>query len=161
MCRIVIRPNELKVSKGDDILTAMALGSSLGVCLYDEDTGIGGMVYTLLPEKKKGRRKETLDLRYVEPAIEALYLSMREAGAGSEHMWAKLVGGAKLFSFLEEGSEPDIGRENVEQAREKLQQMGIPIQAEDTGENYGRTVYFRLLDGSIDIETVNRLRYSI
>lgn len=161
MRRIVIKPNELKISNGDDVITALALGSSLGICMYDGESGIGGMVYTILPKGKSNNTEGSSDLRYVDTAVETLYKRLLEAGATPGHIWAKLVGGAKLFSFMSDGPEPDIGRENVERARRKLQELDLPVLAEDTGENYGRTVYFHLTDGSIDIETVNRLRYSI
>ncbi|WP_181995712.1 chemotaxis protein CheD [Clostridium sp. AM58-1XD] len=148
MCQIVIKPNEIEISAEEAVLTALALGSSIAVCIYDDKNRIGGMAYAILPEMKDGAEKRG-GLRFVNEAVEVLYEKMLEHGAQAGHMWGKLAGGARIFCFAPEEHEADIGKMNVEQARIKLQMLGIPILAEDTGENYGRTVYFHVRDGSL------------
>ncbi len=168
MCQIVIKPNGMRISAGDEVLTALALGSSISICLYDGKNRIGGMAHAILPEENgwPGKQqtavpdKRESGIHSVGEAIEALYEGMLEHGAEAGGITGKLAGGARIFSFLSE-KQPDIGRLNVEQARQKLQELGIPVLAEDTGENYGRTVYFYLRDGSLEIETANRFRYII
>lgn len=160
MCLIVVKPNEMKVSGDGGTLTAVALGSSLSVCLYDEKNRIGGMVHTLLPERPD-KGTESGGLKYVESAVDELYQAMLEAGADPDGIWAKLAGGARIFCYLSWNPDLDVGRENVRQAREKLRSLKVPIMAEDTGENFGRTVYFHLSDGSLDIETAGKYRYGI
>ena len=49
-----------------------------------------------------------------------------------------------------------IGERNVEAVRETLAAYGIPLVAEDVGENYGRTVYFMLEDGMVKVQSVNK-----
>ncbi len=160
MCQRVIKPNGMEISEGNTVLTALALGSSLSICMYDEKHRIGGMVHAILPEGNglpQGRQNR---ISSVGEAIEALYSGMLEYGAEAGNISGKLAGGARIFSFMT-GNQEDIGRRNVEQARSKLQELGIPILAEDTGENYGRTVYFHMSDGSLEIETANRFKYTI
>lgn len=160
MCLIVVKPDEMMVSGDGGTLAAVALGSSLSVCLYDERNRIGGMVHTMLPERPDSGMGSG-DLKYVGSAVDALYHAMLEAGADPDGIWAKLAGGARIFCFLSWNPDLDVGRENVKQAREKLRSLKIPIMAEDTGENFGRTVYFHLSDGSLDIETAGKYRYGI
>ena len=50
MSEIVIKPDQMAVAEGETVLITMALGSSLAVCMYDEEGGIGGLVHTLLPD---------------------------------------------------------------------------------------------------------------
>ena len=154
MSEIVIKPDQMAVAEGETVLITMALGSSLAVCMYDEEGGIGGLVHTLLPDKRReGNGKN--GLRYVDTATRALFEAMKEAGA------VKLVGGAKIFCFAGQAGQPEIGRENVSCARKTLQELDLAIVSEDTGENYGRSVHFIAGSGRLEIETVNRSRYWI
>lgn len=53
MSEIVIKPDQMAVAEGEAVLITMALGSSLAVCMYDEEGGIGGLVHTLLPDIRR------------------------------------------------------------------------------------------------------------
>jgi len=154
MSEIVIKPDQMAVAKGEAVLITMALGSSLAVCMYDEEGGIGGLVHTLLPDiRREGNGKN--GLRYVDTATRALFEAMKEAGAVPERIRVKLVGGAKIFCFAGQAGE------NVSCARKMLQELDLAIVSEDTGENYGRSVHFMAGSGRLEIETVNRSRYWI
>ncbi len=161
MRQILIRPDELAVSEGDAVLTSLALGSSLAICMYDQNRHIGGMVHTLLPRSCSGVVRETDKLRYVDSSVKALCDALLAQGADLADLRAKLAGGARIFSFSQTERQKEVGRENILCARQQLQELGIPLVSEDTGENYGRSVYFHTSDGRLAIETVNRLRYWI
>lgn len=161
MRQILIRPDELAVSEEEAVLISLALGSSLAVCMYDQNRHFGGMVHTLLPRNRSGIAREADKLRYVNSSVQALCDAMLAHGARVPDLRAKLAGGARIFSFSETERQKEVGRENILCARETLQELGIPLVSEDTGENYGRSVYFHTGDGRLAIETVNRLRYWI
>jgi chemotaxis protein CheD len=40
--------------------------------------------------------------------------------------------------------------------REVLAQAGIPIVSEDTGQDYGRSVYFHLADGRLEVRSLKK-----
>lgn len=160
MKEIIIKPDEMAVSSGDTVLKSSALGSSLAVCLYDRKNGIGGMAHTLLPQPPPGRKRGREGLRWVNTAVCELLSEMERAGASRPDIRAKLAGGARIFCFSD-SEESSIGQRNVQSARQVLQELEIPIESEDTGESYGRSIYFYLRDGSVEIETVTRDRYQI
>lgn len=160
MREIVIKPDQMTVTRGDAVLTTKALGSSIAVCMFDTEAGIGGMVHTLLPDSRISIRGNDT-LKYADTAIEALYGAMKEAGAAASAIRVKLVGGAKIFCFSGQDRQPDTGRENIISARKKLQELELTVVAEDTGENYGRSVHFNVSDGKLEIETINRSSYWI
>ena len=61
-----------------------------------------------------------------------------------------------MFAF---GSNNDMlrgGQRNVEAVKAKLKELGIRILAEETGENYGRTVEFYPENGDFLIKSVGR-----
>ena len=161
MRQILIRPDELAVSEGDAVLMSLALGSSLAICMYDQNRQIGGMVHSLLPMSRSRTIREADRLRYVDSSVQALYDALVARGAVQADIRAKLAGGARIFSFSHTEPQKEVGRENILCARQSLQDLGIPLVSEDTGENYGRSVYFHTADGRLAIETVNRLRYWI
>lgn len=161
MRQILIRPDEMAVSEGEAVLAALALGSSLAVCMYDETRHIGGMVHTLLPRNCSDTKREADKLRYVDSSVRTLCDAMLSRGAALRDLKAKLAGGARIFSFPDMERQKEVGRENILCARQMLLELGIPLVSEDTGENYGRSVYFHTEDGRLAIETVNRLKYWI
>jgi len=50
----------------------------------------------------------------------------------------------------------NIGERNIISARNTLERLGIPIVAEDTGKNYGRTVTFDTSTGDLLVRTILR-----
>lgn len=159
MKEIVIKPDQMAVASGETMLKSLALGSSLAICLYDRKAGIGGMVHTLLPQRPRAGNPEKEKLRWADTAVYELCEAMEKAGAVRPDMWAKLAGGARIFFFSDQ--EEGVGQKNVLSARQALQELGVPIESEDTGESYGRSIYFYVKDGSVEIETMTRSRYRI
>jgi chemotaxis protein CheD len=69
-------------------------------------------------------------------------------------MEAKMAGGAQMFMFSGNSDTMRIGLRNVESCREVLKCHSIPIIAEDTGANYGRTIEFDCETGKLVIRSV-------
>lgn len=157
-----IRPNNLAVGRDKDEIMARALGSGIVVCLYDEGNRAGGMVYTLFPDSGADMKLLAEEgLKYVDTALERLADEVVQSGAEREKLWAKVVGGAQIFRFANGREQENIGRQNVAAARTWLKEHQIPIKAEDTGNNFGRTVRFQIEDGNVEIELVNKNKYYI
>lgn len=159
MKEIITRPGEVVMATADSVIVCYALGSSLGICLYDSLNHIGGFVNSLLPANN-GKKA---DMRYVDNAIIALYQRMLLEGSHHEDIFAKLVGGAQLFVLQnqDQDDEHNVGKANIKSAYQTLMELNIPILSEDVGDTYGRTVYFYVGDGSVDIETSNKNIYQI
>lgn len=158
MKEIITRPGEVVVATEDSVIVCYALGSSLGICLYDSLNHIGGFVNSLLPKSNDNK----LDMKYVDNAIIALYQHMLKQGSKCENILAKLIGGAQLFVLQNQDQEENnVGKANIKSAYQTLMKLNIPILSEDVGDTYGRTVYFHVVDGSVDIETSNKSIYQI
>ena len=56
MKEILAKAGEIVVGDRNSIITAKALGSSLGICLYDSYDRCGGFVECLLPKCTKDER---------------------------------------------------------------------------------------------------------
>lgn len=133
-------------------LISYALGSCVGVCLFDHKKHIAGMAHILLPSYKDAVDRQNL-YKFADSGCELLLYSMLRKGAGRDDISARLVGGARMFRTG--GSMEGIGERNVNAAREALHRLGIQITAEDTGKDYGRTVTLDSETGEVTVKAVN------
>jgi len=136
-------------------LVTIGLGSCVGICLYDKATKVGGLAHIMLPDSTQGRTMQN-KAKYADTAIEVLLEEMTKLGAQKRRITAKIAGGAQMFNFSGNNNSMKIGERNVIAVKEELKRQGISLLAEDTGENFGRTIKFDTSDGSLGIKTGNR-----
>jgi len=143
-----------KVSKAPVKLITRALGSCVGVVIYDPSRKSGAMAHSMLPDIDKARIKSNPS-RFVNSAINNIIEELEKNGSQRSRLTAKLFGGAQMFSFITPESTLNIGQKNVQMAHEILDQLGIKIIAEETGGTFGRTITLDLETGRVLIETVS------
>ena len=146
---------DLNVCVAPDAITTLGLGSCVGVALYDKSTKIAGLVHVMLPDSTRVRQNSN-KAKFADTGIDALIVEMRKKGANISMLTAKIAGGAQMFAFNTDNSMLHIGASNVEAVKTKLRTLGIQILAEDTGENYGRTVEFYPETGDFVIKAVGK-----
>ena len=130
---------DLKVAKAPDSLTTLGLGSCIGLTLYDPASKIGGLVHYMLPESTKLRNNTNI-AKFGDTGIRELYNQMIKNAANPRRMLAKIAGGAKMFEMSGNSTIGNVGDRNTDMARHVLGELKIPLKAQDTGLNYGRTV---------------------
>lgn len=145
---------DVKVIKENGTLTTYALGSCVGVCIYDPVTGVGGMLHAMLPDSQKAEMVTNYG-KYVDTGIEELYKKVCRMGGDKRRLKAKVVGGAKMFEYKTTPDEYDIGTANVLQTQKYLQKLGIPIVCQVTGGQVGRTIRFHPAKGSVMIRSTD------
>lgn len=153
MDTVIVAIADGKTVKSPDELVTYALGSCIGVCLYDPLLKIAGMTHILLPCKRDAVNQNN-SYKFADSGIRRLIQDMEARGAKKDRMTAKMAGGASMFKFLE--GNMDIGSRNIKAAREILIQEKIPLLAEDTGKDYGRTICFSAETGRLTIKSVGR-----
>lgn len=130
------------------------LGSCVGLTLFDPKTHIAGMAHIMLPSSDIAREGSLNLAKYSDTAIPELLQVMMDAGASRSRLIAKMAGGAQMFAFSNGNDMMRIGPRNVETSKQILDKLGIPLVAEDTGGNYGRTIELRCDDGMLNIRSV-------
>jgi chemotaxis protein CheD len=146
---------DLKVCKSPDGVTTLGLGSCVGIALRDPVTKIGGLAHIMLPDSTVIRNNSNIP-KFADTGIDALVKQIVAAGANRGRLVAKIAGGARMFAFSNNSDMTGVGDRNVEAVKRKLQQLRIPILAEDTGKNYGRTVVFYPETGDFIIRSVGK-----
>jgi chemotaxis protein CheD len=136
------------------ILVTLGLGSCVGVALYDKYSRIAGLAHIMLPNSKLVKNNDN-PAKFADTAIEKLLEEMNRLGAKRDTIVAKIAGGAQMFSFKHKSNDLlKIGERNIVSAKQTLIGLGIPVVAEDTGGNFGRTVELYAETGAFLIKTI-------
>lgn len=148
---LVVGISDLKIAKMPDTLITYALGSCVGICMYDKSKQIGGLSHILLPESTVSMDSVNT-LKFADTSIPELIKRLEKLGANKASLTAKIVGGAQMFQNTGNSQIGQIGQRNVQAVKEALSKQKIRIIAEDTGLNYGRTIYFNLSTGEVTVK---------
>lgn len=150
-----------KTCSGDNGVTTLGLGSCVGVAIRDPQSGIGGLAHVMLPDSKETSNNQNR-AKFADTGITDMVSELVKKGANMSRMVAKIAGGAQMFAFSSTKSDlVRVGDRNVAACKAKLKELKIPILAEDTGENYGRTVVFYPADGRYIIRAVGKTEKTI
>jgi chemotaxis protein CheD len=153
---LVVGISDYPVSRNPNVLVTYALGSCVGICLYDNRLQIGGLAHIMLPESTQFQQQEVNRMKYADTAIVDVVKEMRLLGSDLRRITAKIAGGAKMFQVQPGSQLGSIGDRNVDSVKQVLSGLGIPIIAEDTRKNYGRTVYFDLSTGIMKVHSLGK-----
>lgn len=134
-------------------LTTLGLGSCVGVCLYDPITKVTGMVHVMLPYSTQIKNNSNI-AKFADTGIVALVENMVKLGAKRNRILAKIAGGSQMFATSDTNDIMKIGSRNVQATKEMLTKLNIPLMAEDTGGNYGRTIELYSENGSLLVKTI-------
>ena len=145
---------DLNVAKAPDTLVTYALGSCVGVCIYDNAKKIAGMVHVMLPLSTEAASGVDNKRRYADTGIKELVDLMIKTGASRTGLTAKIAGGAQMFKVASAAF--NIGERNVAAVKKTLAAYGIRIIAEDTGLDYGRTQFFHADTGAMEIRAASK-----
>ncbi len=148
---LVVGISDQQIAFPSDCLITYALGSCVGICLYDKLKRISGLAHILLPEAFDAGNKNEV-YKFADTAIVELVNTMEKRGSARNHLVAKIAGGASMFI----NSTINIGERNVEVVKRELYRLNIKLVAEDTGLNYGRTVKFSTEDGKMSVTAIGK-----
>ncbi len=146
---------DLNICKSPDGLTTLGLGSCVGIALRDPITKVGGLAHIMLPDSTAIKDNTNIP-KFADTGIVELVNRIVFAGGSKKRLVAKIAGGAQMFAFQNKSSLIKVGEKNVMAVKQKLEELNIPILAEDTGENYGRTVIFYPETGDFVIRAVGK-----
>ncbi len=132
-----------------DELTALGLGSCIGLAIVDRMAGVAGLAHIVLPESYPGGDCG----KFADTAVPALVDRMRRAGAVVRRMEAAIAGGAQMFDV---SGGLDIGARNEEAVRAALAKARVALRASETGGNRGRTVRISVGDGVITVRAAGQ-----
>jgi chemotaxis protein CheD len=127
----MVRMGELAVAtEADHVLTAIGLGSCIGLVLVDRGRATFGLAHVMLPERPSTAPADTQPGRFADSAVPALVDALVARGARRVRLEAFLVGGAQMFTFG--GGSMDVGARNDAAVRAGLAAARLPVRAAET-----------------------------
>ena len=142
--KITVGIADMKMAKDSGMLITYALGSCIGICLYDQRIRLASLVHIMLPLNLEPGRKNTM--KYADTGIRETLKMMEAKGASRSRITAKIAGGAKMFD-VKGGNLGNIGQRNIESVHTVLKQEGIRLVAENVGGSVARTLLFDPVSG--------------
>ncbi|MDR1322356.1 MAG: chemotaxis protein CheD [Gracilibacteraceae bacterium] len=155
---IIVGISDLAAAKAPAVVATYALGSCVGICLFDNIAHVGGLSHILLPKRNNNDNL----MKFADSAIPLLVQKLERLGAHRLRLRAKIAGGAQMFNVGKTDSAlGNIGQRNVESVKSALQAEKIRIFAEDTGKDFGRSIFFNVETGVLQIKTAFNKIYDI
>lgn len=154
MTNATVGISDMKILKNEGTLITYALGSCIGICVYDETNKLGGMVHIMLPRSL--RKPGDNIYKYADSGIQDMIKQLELKGASRNRMIAKIAGGAKMFELQESSVLGNIGDRNAQSALSVLSSLGIPVKSKDIGLNYARTMSFDVGTGKVVVKTFGK-----
>lgn len=144
---------DMKLARDSGVLITYALGSCIGICLYDQAVRLAALVHIMLPLNMETGRKNPM--KYADTGLRETLKQMEARGGQRARITAKLAGGAKMFE-VSGGSLGNIGQRNIESVHAALKKEGIRLIREDVGGTVARTLLFDAASGQGRIRSYGR-----
>ena len=142
--KITVGIADMKMAQGNGMLITYALGSCIGICLYDQKIKLASLIHIMLPLNMEPGRKNVM--KYADTGIRETLKMMESKGASRSRITAKIAGGAKMFE-VSGGSLGNIGQRNIDSVHINLKKEGIHLLKEDVGGGVARTLLFDVSNG--------------
>lgn len=137
-----------------DTLVTYALGSCVGLALYDPHARAGGLLHIMLPDSRfRSSSREFNPYMYADTGFYGLLETLLGLGTARHRLVAKLGGGANM---LRNSGLLDIGLRNAGAMVSLLEREKIPVLGTSLGGTVGRSMQLRLEDGSVKVRLLGQ-----
>jgi len=145
-------------AQAGDVIVTYALGSCLGITVYDPVACVGGLLHVMLPlstiDAKKAQENPSM---FVDTGVPRLFLESYKLGAKKDRLVIKVAGGACAI-----GNENEdyfhIGKRNITMLRQLLWKNGVLLKAWDVAGNESRTMLLEIGSGEVSIKSKGKTR---
>jgi len=149
--KYVVLVADMVIGGKEDVLITHALGSCLGLMVYDPAIQIGGMLHAMLPLSKINTDKAKANpYMFVDTGVPFLFKKLYTKGAKKERLIIKAAGCANPLGKEEMFK---IGQRNYTLLKKLLWKNSLLIAAETVGGTLSRTVKFDLSTGEVLIKS--------
>ena len=145
---------DMKIARREGTLITYALGSCIGITLYDPAIKLAGLLHIMLPEA--GNMADMNVYKFADTGIQEMLRKMTAFGGIKRRHQCKIAGGAKMFEMGGAGGIGNIGERNVRSVEAIMRTEQIHIMKKDVGLNYARTMMIDVDTGIVRVRTAGR-----
>ena len=139
----------MKTGGSGDILVTHALGSCLGLMIWDPAVKVGGLLHAMLPLSKINPEKAMDNpAMFVDTGVPALFREVYGLGGEKSRMVVKAAGCGRPLGKNEIFK---IGERNYTILKKLLWKNNIMMESQDIGGSISRTVHFNLSTGKVAV----------
>lgn len=155
--RIVVGLAELVVSNNPSaILSTYALGSCVGVAIYDPVVRVGGLVHCMLPDSTIDPAKaQAHPGMFVDSGMAALLRAACQMRADRRRLRIFLAGGARI---MDDQNLFNIGGRNLAAFTECLRRENLHLDAQQVGGQVNRTMGLAIDTGRVTLKVSGMLQ---
>ena len=149
--RVSVGMARLAVCKAGEaeVLATHALGSCVGLTLYDPVAKVGGMLHFMLPAPARGAQLKEGNHMYGAVSIPIMFKQAYALGAQKSRLIVCGAGAAEMIKGR--GDAVRIGQRNRTMLRKILWKNGIRLSGEAMGGDKPRTMFMELATGKVVI----------
>jgi chemotaxis protein CheD len=153
---VVVGVGDCRVSRDAGVeLVTFALGSCLGVAIWDPVVKVGGLLHLMLPDSSLDREGGAAQpFRYADTGVPMLFQLAYREGAEKRRLVVRIVGGAAV---VDDGGIFSIGKRNHTALRRILWKAGVLVQGEEVGGRESRTVRLEVATGRFFIREAGKV----
>ncbi len=152
MTLVTVDIADYKVSADpDSVLVTYALGSCIGVMVWDPVRKAAGMIHYMLPTSDTSPEKAKIrPAMFADTGLPLLFHGLYALGCDKRNLIVKVAGGGTLH---DESGRFAIGQRNYTILRKMFWKTGVVIAAEDVGGSKSRTVRLAVATGRCTISS--------
>jgi chemotaxis protein CheD len=153
--QIVVGVADMKITnETQQLVVTHALGSCIGVAVYDPQVRVGGILHYMLPDssldEEKGRETPCM---FADTGIPRLFRECYRLGAVKHRMRVSVAGGSQVLGGPEHFN---IGRRNYAALRKIFLKNNVLIDNEDVGGVKARTMYLEIATGKVWVKIIGQ-----
>ena len=150
--KIIVGMADMQVSKEPEaMLISFALGSCIGVALYDTLVRVGGLLHFMLPDSQIDLPKSQKNpWMFADTGIPLFFKEAYKLGGEKKRMVVTVAGGSQLMDV---SGYFNIGKRNYLMLRKIFWANNVLIRSEAIGGNVNRTVRMELSTGEVWVKT--------
>ena len=144
----------MKFARGEGQIITYALGSCIGITMYDPAIRLGGLLHIMLPSRTDPTDPKVF--KYADSGLQEMIRKLSAFGMLKSRTIVKIAGGAKMFEIQGNSDFGNIGQRNAAMVKKLLMEERMRISAEDTGGSYARTMLINIANGDVVIRSAGK-----
>lgn len=155
--RLVVGVAEMQVShQPGDIIVTHALGSCLGIAVYDPVAKVGGLLHAMMPLSEVNTDKaQGNPYMFIDTGVPTFFRELYAMGGNKSRMVVKVAGGANVHDVTDHFA---IGKRNYVLLKRILWKNDVLIRGEDVGGRNARTMYLEIGSGRVWISSAGQVK---